>query len=99
MSHAPSAETMTRNAPPRMEARSTPKSDDGQSAHVSAQPARETLFSDMMFDHTSNTDPFVVAVDPIALITTECVAVTSAMRKHARWAHSSVSAILGGSGA
>ncbi|RDW80746.1 Sec7 [Coleophoma crateriformis] len=37
-----------------------------------------------------------VAVDPVALITTECITVTSAMRKHARWAHSSVSAILGG---
>lgn len=37
-----------------------------------------------------------VAVDPMALITTECITVTSAMRKHARWAHSSVSAILGG---
>ena len=36
------------------------------------------------------------AVDPIALITTECISVTAAMRKHARWAHSSVSAILGG---
>jgi brefeldin A-resistance guanine nucleotide exchange factor 1 len=42
--------------------------------------------------------PIAVAVDPIALVTTECVTVTSAMRKHARWAHSSVSAILGGSG-
>ena len=39
-----------------------------------------------------------IAVDPIALITTECITVTSAMRKHARWAHSSVSAILGGAG-
>ena len=38
-----------------------------------------------------------VAVDPVALITTECITVTSAMRKHARWAHSSVAAILGGS--
>ncbi|KAH6663098.1 hypothetical protein B0J14DRAFT_495149 [Halenospora varia] len=38
-----------------------------------------------------------VAVDPVALITAECVTVTTAMRKHARWAHSSVSAILGGS--
>lgn len=38
-----------------------------------------------------------VAIDAIALITTECITVTSAMRKHARWAHSSVSAILGGS--
>ena len=38
-----------------------------------------------------------VAVDPVALVVTECITVTSAMRKHARWAHSSVSAILGGS--
>ncbi|CCU75858.1 guanine nucleotide exchange factor [Blumeria hordei DH14] len=36
-----------------------------------------------------------VAVDPVVLITTECITVTSAMRKHTRWAHSSVSAILG----
>lgn len=36
-------------------------------------------------------------MDPVALITTECITVTSAMRKHARWAHSSVSSILGGS--
>lgn len=40
-----------------------------------------------------------IAVDPVALVTTECITVTSAMRKHARWAHSSVAAILGGSGA
>ena len=37
-----------------------------------------------------------IAVDPIALITTECITVTSAMRKNTRWAQSSVSAILGG---
>ena len=37
-----------------------------------------------------------ISVDPVALINTECITVTSAMRKHARWAHSSVSAILGG---
>ena len=41
--------------------------------------------------------PLTIAVDPIALVTTECIIVTSAMRKHARWAQSSVSAILGGS--
>lgn len=39
-----------------------------------------------------------VAIDPVALVVTECITVTSAMRKHARWAHSSVAAILGGSG-
>lgn len=46
---------------------------------------------------TSKTTSVSVAVDPVALITTECITVTSAMRKHARWAHSSVSSILGGS--
>lgn len=40
--------------------------------------------------------PVAVAIDPVALVVTECITVTSAMRKHARWAHSSVSAILGG---
>jgi brefeldin A-resistance guanine nucleotide exchange factor 1 len=47
--------------------------------------------------NTSMVSKVSVAVDPVALITTECITVTSAMRKHARWAHSSVSAILGGS--
>lgn len=41
--------------------------------------------------------PMSVAVNPVALVVTECITVTSAMRKHARWAHSSVAAILGGS--
>lgn len=41
--------------------------------------------------------PVAVAVDPVALVISECISVTSAMRKHARWAHSSVSSILGGS--
>jgi brefeldin A-resistance guanine nucleotide exchange factor 1 len=40
-----------------------------------------------------------IAVDPVALITTECITVTSAMRKHSRWSQSSVSAILSGGGA
>lgn len=43
-------------------------------------------------------DPPPIAIDPVALVTTECITVTSSMRKHARWAHSSVSAILGGNG-
>lgn len=43
-----------------------------------------------------HTHRVAIAVDPIALITTECITVTSAMRKHARWSPSSVSAILGG---
>ncbi|KXJ95211.1 hypothetical protein Micbo1qcDRAFT_115600 [Microdochium bolleyi] len=40
--------------------------------------------------------PVAVAVDPVALVISECITVTSVMRKHARWAHSSVSSILGG---
>jgi golgi-specific brefeldin A-resistance guanine nucleotide exchange factor 1 len=38
-----------------------------------------------------------ISIEPVALITTECITITSAMRKHSRWAQSSVSAILGGS--
>lgn len=50
-------------------------------------------------DSVSSLDPrpITVAVNPVALVVTECITVTSAMRKHARWAHSSVSAILGSS--
>ncbi|KAK6600302.1 Sec7 domain-containing protein [Botrytis cinerea] len=44
----------------------------------------------------SNTSMISVAVDPVTLIIQECRAVTSAMRKHPRWAHSSASSILGG---
>ena len=45
---------------------------------------------------TASRRPITVAIDPVALVVTECITVTSAMRKHGRWAHSSVSAILGG---
>lgn len=50
-------------------------------------------------DVTTRSASINVAVDPVALVITECITVTSAMRKHARWAHSSVSAILGGGSA
>ncbi|CAD0056306.1 unnamed protein product [Aureobasidium pullulans] len=50
-------------------------------------------------DYSTQTRPVSVAIDPVALIITECITVTSAMRKHARWAQSSVSAILGGGAA
>lgn len=46
--------------------------------------------------HAPRSGAVSVAIDPVALVITECITVTSAMRKHARWAHSSVSAILGG---
>ncbi|KJZ71466.1 hypothetical protein HIM_09152 [Hirsutella minnesotensis 3608] len=41
--------------------------------------------------------PVSVAVDPISLVISECISITSAIQKHARSPHSSVSAILGGS--
>ncbi|KAK3991403.1 hypothetical protein QBC44DRAFT_237285 [Cladorrhinum sp. PSN332] len=41
--------------------------------------------------------PVTVAVDPVSLVISECIAITSAIQKHARSPHSSVSAILGGS--
>jgi len=45
---------------------------------------------------TPHTGSIAITIDPVTLITTECITITSAMRKHARWAQSSVSAILGG---
>lgn len=41
--------------------------------------------------------PVSVAVDPISLVISECISITSAIQKNARSPHSSVSAILGGS--
>ncbi|CAI7627566.1 unnamed protein product [Penicillium viridicatum] len=55
--------------------------------------------SSAMLDPTMDSSSLPIAIDPVALVTTECITVTSSMRKHARWAHSSVSAILGGNGA
>lgn len=40
--------------------------------------------------------PVSVAVDPISLVISECIAITSSLQKYARSPHSSVSAILGG---
>jgi hypothetical protein len=42
--------------------------------------------------------PVSVAVDPISLVISECIAITSSLQKYARSQHSSVSAILGGGG-
>ncbi|KAL6881533.1 hypothetical protein J3F83DRAFT_722627 [Trichoderma novae-zelandiae] len=40
--------------------------------------------------------PVSVAVEPVSLVESECIAITSAIQKHARSSHFSVSAILGG---
>lgn len=59
---------------------------------ITSQMQTVTPFpTELSFDTTPQ-----IAIDPIALITTECITITSSMRKHARWAQSSVSAILGG---
>jgi len=85
--------------------------DDGLKStysHRSVNPRRSSngpgvpdiqLEGSLMADQDSHdhfASKIAIAVDPVALITTECITVTLAMRKHARWAHSSVSAILGG---
>ncbi|KAI5201572.1 Sec7-domain-containing protein [Aureobasidium subglaciale] len=64
--------------------------DEGHSSRASTRTAA---------DYPIASRPVNVAIDPVALIITECITVTSAMRKHARWAQSSVSAILGGGAA
>ena len=66
-----------------------------QRSRSGRQPAYESPAASTRQTFSKST-AISVAVDPVALITTECISVTSAMRKHARWAHSSVSAILGG---
>ena len=63
-----------------------------ESMATSSQPQRHNQWlSKAAFAETH----ISIAIDPVALITTECITVTSAMRKHTRWAQSSVSAILG----
>lgn len=64
--------------------------------HGAVEMSEERHHGPEMHSNPSWDTRISIAVDPVALITTECITVTSAMRKHARWAHSSVSAILGG---
>lgn len=57
-------------------------------------PRRGALLSSRM---QYRSRPVSVAVDPVSLVISECIAITSAIQKYARSPHSSVSAILGGS--
>ncbi|KAL1841846.1 hypothetical protein VTJ49DRAFT_6523 [Mycothermus thermophilus] len=57
-------------------------------------PRRAAFYSSRM---QYRSRPVSVAVDPVSLVISECIAITSALQKHARSPHSSVSAILGGS--
>ncbi|KAK0722283.1 hypothetical protein B0T26DRAFT_641174 [Lasiosphaeria miniovina] len=59
-----------------------------------APPRRLPLLSSRM---QYRSRPVSVAVDPVSLVISECIAITSAIQKNARSPHSSVSAILGGS--
>lgn len=49
-----------------------------------------TLVSKKLMDISSP-----MSVDPIFLVTNECIHLTSVMRKDARWAHTGMAAILG----
>ncbi|KAL1389489.1 cytohesin-2 [Phyllosticta capitalensis] len=61
--------------------------------------ASQELQQSTMPEFHPRTRAISASIDPVALVVTECITVTSAMRKHARWAQSSVSAILGGGAA
>lgn len=63
---------------------------------MSIPSASSSAFPGILPQTPSTTSSAVIAIDPVALITTECITITSAMRKHARWSQSSVGAILGG---
>lgn len=63
-------------------------------ASEALSPRRIPLFSSRM---QYRSRPVSVAVDPVSLVISECISITSALQKHARSPHSSVSAILGGS--
>ncbi|KAK4165153.1 hypothetical protein QBC43DRAFT_34673 [Cladorrhinum sp. PSN259] len=65
----------------------------GAAPVTSTLPFRSRFSSRMQY----RSRPITVAVDPVSLVISECIAITSAIQKHARSPHSSVSAILGGS--
>jgi golgi-specific brefeldin A-resistance guanine nucleotide exchange factor 1 len=71
------------------------------------QTGVEPLFGKMQLTSPDTMEPFegsrrplflspAIAIDAVALITTECITITSAMRKNPRWAQSNISTILGG---
>ncbi|PSS02226.1 hypothetical protein BD289DRAFT_422197 [Coniella lustricola] len=68
---------------------------------ISPLPSRPTTPIPRRAQHHSprmqyRSRPVAVAVDPVSLVIAECIAITSAVQKHARSPHSSVAAILGG---
>lgn len=84
---------MAQNTQPNDHVRPVSSAGNNEFVATSSQPQRQHQW----LSHSSSVgNPISIAIDPVALITTECITVTSAMRKHTRWAQSSVSAILGG---
>lgn len=67
------------------------------SASLCAPTTSPPTMADMEPLSSRRAGNITVAIDPVSLVVTECITVTSAMRKHARWAHSSISSILGSS--
>ncbi|KAK8119006.1 uncharacterized protein PG998_003632 [Apiospora kogelbergensis] len=73
-----------------------PASSSAPRQHTNSAMAAHELIEAPNAPYQYRSRPVSVAVDPVGLIISECTSVTSAMRKHARWEHSSVSWILGG---
>ena len=61
-----------------------------------ASPLRTDAPLEQFPELTTTMSSISITINPIALITTECVTVASAMRKTSKWAQSSAAAILGG---
>lgn len=91
MNHAPQQE-------PAMSLLSITPAAQSPSSNNSEQPALRRLAPFNTCDKMPEQMAISITVNPVALITTECVTITSAMRKHGRLGQSSVSAILGGGG-
>lgn len=70
-----------------------PQLSGGHSAPATPLPRRAGPHSSRM---QYRSRPVSVAVDPVSLVISECISITSAVQKYARTQHSSVSAILGG---
>jgi hypothetical protein len=67
-----------------------------QQMATSGMPPRPTSSARLHPRMQYRRQPVSVAVDLVSLVISECIAITSALQKHARSPHSSVSAILGG---
>ncbi|KAJ5773671.1 Sec7-domain-containing protein [Penicillium paradoxum] len=66
--------------------------------HVAnTQSSAQSLKPPLSAPELTRSSTTTFGVDKVALVVTECITITSAMRKHTRWTHSSGSRILGDS--